>query len=242
MAKKLEKEKFVRTKQHCNIGTIGHVDHGKTTLTAAITKVLAGIGKTEFKDYGDIDFHPEERKRGITINASHIEYETDKRHYSHIDCPGHQDYSAPSNLIKRFSIAWDYLPFSKDNKTYSLAKWGNSEVTIACYKRVLKDCSQVKVNHGKDNESLQISMGAYGHQYIINVFYRNIMILYNDCYIENGSITNCKKHKRYEIPKIYSYAYLKNLGLPKERNFHGNGVFVVFVNNWYNYLYNYSNI
>jgi len=92
MAKKAEKEKFVRSKQHCNIGTIGHVDHGKTTLTAAITKALVGVGKTEFKDYGDIDFHPEERKRGITINATHIEYETDKRHYSHIDCPGHQDY------------------------------------------------------------------------------------------------------------------------------------------------------
>src|SRR5688572_10778988 len=92
MAKKAEKEKFVRAKQHCNIGTIGHVDHGKTTLTAAITKALVGIGKTEFKDYGDIDFHPEERKRGITINATHVEYETEKRHYSHIDCPGHQDY------------------------------------------------------------------------------------------------------------------------------------------------------
>jgi elongation factor Tu len=92
MAKKIEKEKFIRTKQHCNIGTIGHVDHGKTTLTAAITKALVGIGKTEFKDYADIDFHPEERKRGITINATHVEYETEKRHYSHIDCPGHQDY------------------------------------------------------------------------------------------------------------------------------------------------------
>jgi len=92
MAKKGEKEKFIRVKQHCNIGTIGHVDHGKTTLTAAITKALSGIGKTQFKDYGDIDFHPEERKRGITINATHVEYETEKRHYSHIDCPGHQDY------------------------------------------------------------------------------------------------------------------------------------------------------
>jgi len=92
MAKKTEKEKFIRVKQHCNIGTIGHVDHGKTTLTAAITKALSGVGKTQFKDYGDIDFHPEERKRGITINATHVEYETEKRHYSHIDCPGHQDY------------------------------------------------------------------------------------------------------------------------------------------------------
>jgi len=93
MAKKMkEKIKFVRNKPHCNIGTIGHVDHGKTTLTAAITKALASIGKTKFKDYGDIDFHPEERARGITINAAHVEYETEKRHYSHIDCPGHQDY------------------------------------------------------------------------------------------------------------------------------------------------------
>jgi elongation factor Tu len=92
MAKKIEKEKFVRTKPHCNIGTIGHVDHGKTTLTAAITKALSGIGKTKFKDYGDIDHHPEERARGITINTAHVEYETNLRHYSHIDCPGHQDY------------------------------------------------------------------------------------------------------------------------------------------------------
>jgi elongation factor Tu len=92
MAKKVEKEKFVRNKPHCNIGTIGHVDHGKTTLTAAITKALSGIGKTKFKDYGDIDHHPEERARGITINTAHVEYETINRHYSHIDCPGHQDY------------------------------------------------------------------------------------------------------------------------------------------------------
>ena len=92
MAKKVEKEKFVRTKPHCNIGTIGHVDHGKTTLTAAITRVLSNIGNTKFKDYGDIDHHPEERARGITINTAHVEYETNNRHYSHIDCPGHQDY------------------------------------------------------------------------------------------------------------------------------------------------------
>jgi len=93
MAKKAkEKLKFIRDKAHCNIGTIGHVDHGKTTLTAAITKALSSYGKTKFRDYGDIDFHPEERARGITINAAHVEYETEKRHYSHIDCPGHQDY------------------------------------------------------------------------------------------------------------------------------------------------------
>jgi len=91
MSKKV-KVKFERVKPHCNIGTIGHVDHGKTTLTAAITKSLQGIGCTVFKAYSDIDSHVEERNRGITINAAHIEYETEKRHYSHIDCPGHQQY------------------------------------------------------------------------------------------------------------------------------------------------------
>lgn len=92
ISKKFVKSKFERTKPHCNIGTIGHVDHGKTTLTAAITRLLQGIGGTVFKAYSDIDNHVEERVRGITINAAHIEYETTKRHYSHIDCPGHQQY------------------------------------------------------------------------------------------------------------------------------------------------------
>ena len=88
----MTKEKFERSKPHCNIGTIGHVDHGKTTLTAAITKVLAEKGDAEFVDYANIDKAPEERARGITINTSHVEYETDKRHYAHVDCPGHADY------------------------------------------------------------------------------------------------------------------------------------------------------
>jgi elongation factor Tu len=92
MLSKKIKLKYLRNKPHCNIGTIGHVDHGKTTLTAAITRCLQGIGGTVFKGYSDIDNHVEERVRGITINASHIEYETEKRHYSHIDCPGHQQY------------------------------------------------------------------------------------------------------------------------------------------------------
>ncbi len=88
----MAKEKFQRTKPHVNIGTIGHVDHGKTTLTAAITKVLSLKGKAQKMDYGDIDNAPEERARGITINIRHVEYETDKRHYAHVDCPGHRDY------------------------------------------------------------------------------------------------------------------------------------------------------
>ena len=88
----MAKQRFERTKPHVNIGTIGHVDHGKTTTTAAITKFLAMQGKAEFEDYASIDKAPEERERGITINTAHVEYETDARHYAHVDCPGHADY------------------------------------------------------------------------------------------------------------------------------------------------------
>src|SRR5499426_1398991 len=88
----MSKQKFERKKPHLNIGTIGHVDHGKTTLTAAITKVLEKQGKAKFMAYDQIDKAPEERERGVTINIAHVEYETDKRHYAHVDCPGHADY------------------------------------------------------------------------------------------------------------------------------------------------------
>ena len=88
----MAKQKFDRSKPHVNIGTIGHVDHGKTTLTAAITKVLAAKGGADFVDYANIDKAPEERERGITINTAHVEYQTEKRHYAHVDCPGHADY------------------------------------------------------------------------------------------------------------------------------------------------------
>ena len=86
------KEKFERTKPHCNVGTIGHVDHGKTTLTAAISKILAAEHGGDFTDFADIDKAPEERERGITISTAHVEYETTARHYAHVDCPGHADY------------------------------------------------------------------------------------------------------------------------------------------------------
>jgi elongation factor Tu len=88
----MSKQKFSRTKPHCNIGTIGHVDHGKTTLTAAITKVLAERNQADFRDYENIDSAPEEKSRGITISTAHVEYETEARHYAHVDCPGHADY------------------------------------------------------------------------------------------------------------------------------------------------------
>src|ERR1700678_1772529 len=88
----MAKSKFNRNKPHCNIGTIGHVDHGKTSLTAAITKVLAETGKASFTAYDQIDKPPEEKARGITISTAHVEYETDARHYAHVDCPGHADY------------------------------------------------------------------------------------------------------------------------------------------------------
>ncbi len=88
----MAKEKFERTKPHVNVGTIGHVDHGKTTLTAAITKVLADKGLAEQREFDQIDNAPEEKERGITINTAHVEYQTDNRHYAHVDCPGHADY------------------------------------------------------------------------------------------------------------------------------------------------------
>src|SRR5437879_1017610 len=88
----MAKKKFERTKPHVNVGTIGHIDHGKTTLTAAITKTLSLKGEAEFRPFDSIDNAPEERERGITISIAHVEYETDKRHYAHVDCPGHADY------------------------------------------------------------------------------------------------------------------------------------------------------
>jgi len=116
MAKKKEKAKFIRTKIHSNIGTIGHVDHGKTTLTAAITYALSLKGFGSYKDYDSIDKSPEERRRKITIQTSHVEYETENRHYSHIDCPGHQDYSAPFYYYSFFYIVVKFFNFLNKNK------------------------------------------------------------------------------------------------------------------------------
>jgi len=100
----VSKEKFERTKPHVNVGTIGHVDHGKTTLTAALTKVGSELQGGEFKAYDQIDNAPEERARGITIATAHVEYETDARHYAHVDCPGHADYV--KNMITTARFWW----------------------------------------------------------------------------------------------------------------------------------------
>ena len=104
----MAKEKFVRSKPHVNIGTIGHVDHGKTTTTAAITKYLSLLGYANFEDYAAIDSAPEEKARGITINTAHVEYETDNRHYAHVDCPGHADY-VKKHDYRCCSNGWSYL-------------------------------------------------------------------------------------------------------------------------------------
>ena len=111
----MAKEKFERTKPHVNVGTIGHVDHGKTTLTAAITKVLALKGDAQFRAFDQIDNAPEERARGITIAIAHVEYETDARHYAHVDCPGHADYikniiTGAAGSVEADSSAFNPLP------------------------------------------------------------------------------------------------------------------------------------
>ena len=228
MAKKIEKEKFVRSKPHCNIGTIGHVDHGKTTLTAAITKVLSTIGNTKFKDYSDIDNHPEERARGITINTAHIEYETELRHYSHIDCPGHQDYSAPSNNYISYSLARVCLWTPYNSKTYDLLNYGNIIRNIACHKRKLKDYFQVKIQNGKDNESQLQQLRDFfdGHKFL-QLILKRINILYSDIYAGVHLKIKCKMHGKLEIPNLNMPKYNWNLGYPKNRNIYGYGVFIV---------------
>lgn len=138
MAKKKEKAKFIRTKIHSNIGTIGHVDHGKTTLTAAITYALSLKGLGNFKDYESIDKSPEERRRKITIQTAHVEYETDKRHYSHIDCPGHQDYSAPFYYYLFFCVVTKIFKILKKFKNCNWLLIGNIIRKIAYCIQIIK--------------------------------------------------------------------------------------------------------
>ena len=122
----MSKAKFERTKPHVNVGTIGHVDHGKTTLTAAITMVLATKGFAQVRDYGSIDNAPEERERGITIATAHVEYETEKRHYAHVDCPGHADYV--KNMITGAAqmdgaVLWCRRPTARCPRPESTSSW-----------------------------------------------------------------------------------------------------------------------
>ena len=141
----MAKQKFERTKPHVNIGTIGHVDHGKTTLTAAITKYLAFSGKAKFEAYDSIDKAPEEKARGITINTAHVEYETDKRHYAHVDCPGHADYI--KNMITGAAqmdgailvIAASDGPMAQTNEHLLLAR----QVGVPAIVVFLNKCDQV---------------------------------------------------------------------------------------------------
>ena len=141
----MAKQKFERTKPHVNIGTIGHIDHGKTTLTAAITKYLAMQGGAEYTDYSSIDKAPEERERGITINTAHVEYETEKRHYAHVDCPGHADYI--KNMITGAAqmdgailvIAASDGPMAQTREHLLLARQGNVPSVLV----FLNKCDQV---------------------------------------------------------------------------------------------------
>ena len=120
----MAKGKFERTKPHVNIGTIGHVDHGKTTLTAAITMVLAQQGQAEATKYDEIDKAPEEKERGITINTAHVEYETETRHYAHVDCPGHADY-VKNMITGRGADGWRD-PGSKRQRTGRCRRRGST--------------------------------------------------------------------------------------------------------------------
>ena len=159
----MAKAKFDRSKPHVNIGTIGHVDHGKTTLTAAITKVLAAKGGAEFMDYANIDKAPEERERGITINTAHVEYQTDKRHYAHVDCPGHADYV--KNMITGASqadagvlvVAADdgVMPQTKEHVFLSKTL-GINQLIVAINKIDLVDYDEAKFNELKDEVSALI--------------------------------------------------------------------------------------
>jgi len=138
----MAREKFERNKPHVNIGTIGHVDHGKTTLTAAITKVLAKKGQAEAQNYADIDGAPEERERGITINTAHVEYETDGRHYAHVDCPGHADYvknmiTGAAQMDGAILVVRSYRWSNGANKrTYSFGEAGRCTSIGSCTKQM----------------------------------------------------------------------------------------------------------
>ena len=202
MAKKKEKEKFIRTKIHSNIGTIGHVDHGKTTLTAAITFALSQKGLGSFKDYEAIDKSPEERRRKITIQTTHVEYETEKRHYSHIDCPGHQDYSAPFIYNILYFLVKIIIKFKFIIKIYDWLFKGNLKRKIAYYIQIF-----ISIFYGEVNE---IQLLKKKKDVILNVFLQyNIFILCNFKYIIKFILFFLIESSKKNI-----LVYYKNVGYP----------------------------
>ena len=197
----MAKAKFERTKPHVNIGTIGHVDHGKTTLTAAITKTLAMKGFAQFEDYSMIDKAPEERERGITINTAHVEYETEKRHYAHVDCPGHADYI--KNMITGAAqmdgailvIAASDGPMAQTREHLLLAR----QVNVPSVLVFLNKCDQVD-----DEELLEL----------VEMEVRELLTTYNfpgdDLPIIKGSALNALTCESQD-PNAPEYACIKEL-------------------------------
>ena len=197
----MAKQKFERNKPHVNIGTIGHIDHGKTTLTAAITKYLAMQGGAEYTDYSSIDKAPEERERGITINTAHVEYETDKRHYAHVDCPGHADYI--KNMITGAAqmdgailvIAASDGPMAQTREHLLLAR----QVNVPSVLVFLNKCDQVD-----DEELLEL----------VEMEVRELLTTYNfpgdDLPIIKGSALNALVSESTD-PNAPEYACIKEL-------------------------------
>ena len=186
MAKKKEKAKFIRTKIHSNIGTIGHVDHGKTTLTAAITYALSLKGLGNYKDYDSIDKSPEERRRKITIQTSHVEYETENRHYSHIDCPGHQDYSVPFYYYLFFYLVIKFLKILKkinncnlfiNRNIYSNLAYCINFIKVKIYLILIKNLSKFNDEVNK-LQLLKKKKDEISLQYCIFIFY-NFKFFFN---------------------------------------------------------------
>jgi len=215
MEKKKEKEKFIRTKIHSNIGTIGHVDHGKTTLTAAITYALSLNGLGSFKDYEAIDKSPEERRRRITINTTHVEYETEKRHYSHIDCPGHQDYSVQFFYEKLKFLAKTILYLNIKFKIYNLFLIFKILKVLAFYKqKFISFLISMVYDEFNKLQLLKKFIGVVINFFIIQYF---IFILYNFKYIILYILCFLT-----EASKNHKLVFYKNIG------YIGNLVFSVY--------------
>jgi len=195
----MAKQKFERNKPHVNIGTIGHVDHGKTTLTAAITKYLSFLGKAQYEDYASIDKAPEERERGITINTAHVEYETEARHYAHVDCPGHADYI--KNMITGAAqmdgailvIAASDGPMAQTREHILLAR----QVGVPAIVVFLNKCDQVDDPELLELVEMEVSELLESYEF-------------SDCPIVKGSALNALASESTD-PSAPEYACIKEL-------------------------------